>query len=82
MGVERRAGLVPALYQQGVLNRFAFELNNPIGYIDPTGNIPSWASVLLGVAIGVAGVASVSSPLRLRAARQRPPCSAHWEQLR
>jgi len=45
-----------SLYQQGALNRFAFELNNPIGYVDPTGHIPTGLSVFFGIVIGVVAV--------------------------
>jgi len=45
-----------SLYQQGVLNRFAFELNNPIGYIDPSGHMPDWLSVTLGIGIGLVAI--------------------------
>jgi hypothetical protein len=39
-----------------VLNRFAFELNNPIGYVDPTGHISTGLSVFFGIVIGIAAV--------------------------
>jgi len=45
-----------SLYQQGMLNRFAFELNNPIGNVDPTGHLSSGLSAFLGALIGVVAV--------------------------
>lgn len=45
-----------------VMNRFAFELNNPVNRIDPTGHMASWvAGLLIGVTILVVGVAIVAT---------------------
>ena len=44
------------------LNRFAFELNNPINITDPDGHMAAWVGgLLIGVAILVVGVALIAS---------------------
>jgi RHS repeat-associated protein len=48
------------LLQAGVLNRYAFELNNPIVYVDPSGHLPAWAyGLILGGLVIAAGVATL-----------------------
>lgn len=46
------------LYRADVLNRFAFELNNPVNAVDPTGHSLWW---LLGLAIAVALVVAAAA---------------------
>lgn len=43
--------------QADALNHFAFELNNPINYVDPSGHSASWvAGLIIGLAILAAGI--------------------------
>ena len=52
----------PSLLQAGVLNRYAFELNNPVLYVDPNGHMPSWAwGLIIGVSVLGAGVVIVAT---------------------
>jgi len=49
------------LTQAGVFNRYAFELNNPIRYVDPTGHWAAWKwGLVVGLAILAIGVIVVS----------------------
>lgn len=41
----------------GALNRYAFELNNPINFIDPTGHSAWWAGLIVGGLLIAAGIA-------------------------
>ncbi|HEV2478582.1 MAG TPA: FG-GAP-like repeat-containing protein [Puia sp.] len=48
--------------QADVMNRFAFELNNPLNHIDPSGHMASWMQGLLtGLGILAAGLIVVAS---------------------
>lgn len=48
--------------QPDALNRFAFDLNNPVNNIDPTGHMAKWvAGLLVGLTILVAGIAIVAT---------------------
>lgn len=45
-----------------VMNRFAFELNNPVNRIDPTGHNAAWiGGLLIGITILVAGIIIVAT---------------------
>ncbi|MBV8518347.1 MAG: VCBS repeat-containing protein [Acidobacteria bacterium] len=47
-------------YRPDVWNRFAFELNNPINNVDPTGHsASSWIGGLIGVALIIVGVVAI-----------------------
>jgi RHS repeat-associated protein len=60
------------------LNRFAFELNNPVNGIDPTGHMASWVSALIGALIGVALVAVGIAAIVLTAGAATPGVAATW----
>jgi RHS repeat-associated protein len=48
--------------QPDAFNRFAFELNNPVNYIDPNGHTASWvAGLIIGLIAVAAGIAIVAS---------------------
>lgn len=52
----------PSLLQAGVLNRYAFELNNPVLYVDPSGHMPGWAwGLIIGVSVLALGVVIVAT---------------------
>jgi len=51
-----------SLLQTGVFNRYAFELNNPVGFVDPTGHMPNWAwGLLIGASLVAAGVLIIAT---------------------
>jgi RHS repeat-associated protein len=48
--------------QADVLNRYSFELNNPVNFSDPTGHMASWvAGLLIGLTILAVGVLIVAT---------------------
>lgn len=60
------------------LNRFAFELNNPVNNVDPTGHMASWVSALIGAVIGVALVAVGVALIVFTAGAATPAVAAGW----
>lgn len=51
-----------SLLQAGALNRYAFELNNPILYVDPSGHWAEWETgLLIGLAAVGLGVAIIAT---------------------
>lgn len=51
-----------SLLQAGALNRYAFELNNPILYVDPSGHWAEWETgLLIGLAAVGLGIAIIAT---------------------